>query len=386
VSKARRALHPADEKKYSAQLLDDVRRLSEMRQTGVSMKSLLEFGQKPTAERLVTACVFLHHELPIRLAHRVKDLADLPYGLSDMPSVRKVSDWYMKSLDELRSVPRPKDTADERRFTELIHGIYERHAGTLMTMARGVHELKNHLKARGGGEAAGDGDLTGLKDIHEFLDRFYMSRIGIRILIGQHVALREQAPGWVGLICEKTNAQEVALTAIDTARHMCERHYGIAPEVTLHGRKSLAFPYVPSHLHHMLFELIKNSMRAVVDFHGVDADMPPIRVIVSDGEHNEDVCIKVSDEGGGIARSAVGRIFSYTYTTASADAFRLLDSENASDFGGESPLAGLGYGLPISRLFARYFGGDLSIKSMEGYGTDAYLHLKRVGDFSEPLP
>lgn len=45
-----------------------------------------------------------------------------------------------------------------------------------------------------------------------------------------------------------------------------------------------------------------------------------------------------------------------------------------------------GYGLPISRLYARYFGGDLSIISMEGYGTDAYLHLNRLGNVQEPLP
>ena len=49
-------------------------------------------------------------------------------------------------------------------------------------------------------------------------------------------------------------------------------------------------------------------------------------------------------------------------------------------------LAGLGYGLPISRLYARYFGGDLDIKSMEGYGTDAFVHLSRLGDHDEPLP
>ncbi len=31
------------------------------------------------------------------------------------------------------------------------------------------------------------------------------------------------------------------------------------------------------------------------------------------------------------------------------------------DHGIDSPLAGLGYGLPISRSYCRYFGGDLSV-------------------------
>ena len=48
--------------------------------------------------------------------------------------------------------------------------------------------------------------------------------------------------------------------------------------------------------------------------------------------------------------------------------------------------AGYGYGLPISRLYARYFGGDLQVVSMEGYGTDVYLHLNRLGNVQEPLP
>ena len=43
-------------------------------------------------------------------------------------------------------------------------------------------------------------------------------------------------------------------------------------------------------------------------------------------------------------------------------------------------------GLPISRVYARYFGGDLHIVSMEGHGTDAFLHVSRLTNHTEPLP
>lgn len=50
--------------------------------------------------------------------------------------------------------------------------------------------------------------------------------------------------------------------------------------------------YVPSHLYHMLFELFKNSMRAVIEHHGSEAEHhPPIEVTIVRGK--EDICVKV---------------------------------------------------------------------------------------------
>lgn len=51
---------------------------------------------------LFRASQFLAEELPIRLAHRVEELTNLPDGLNEMPSVRKVQDWYAQSF-EVRS-------------------------------------------------------------------------------------------------------------------------------------------------------------------------------------------------------------------------------------------------------------------------------------------
>ena len=42
-------------------------------------------------------------------------------------------------------------------------------------------------------------------------------------------------------------------------------------------------------------------------------------------------------------------------------------------------LAGLGYGLPLGRAYAEYFGGGIAVQSLYGWGTDAYLTLRGIG-------
>lgn len=107
----------------------------------------------------------------------------------------------------------------------------------------------------------------------------------IQVLNGQCCA--------AGMICTKCSPHQVVSDAIYDARSICMREYATAPEVKIFGDPKFTFPYVPSHLHHMAFELVKNSLRAVNDkYEDLDDEPPPIRLVIADGE--EDVTIKAS--------------------------------------------------------------------------------------------
>jgi pyruvate dehydrogenase kinase 2/3/4 len=131
--------------------------------------------------------------------------------------------------------------------------------------------------------------------------------------------------------------------AVMNAQMICQDFYGLfePPQVKVLGLEHIngQFMYVPSHLHHMLFELLKNSMRAVVERNGdLEDSFPEIRVVVAEG--NEDITIKISDEGGGIPRSGMPLIWTYMYTTADNP---LLESEQDDKGDFRAPLAGYSF-------------------------------------------
>jgi hypothetical protein len=61
-----------------------------------------------------------------------------------------------------------------------------------------------------------------------------------------------QRENHIGLIDTKCSPAGVCQDAIDDARSICMREKGSAPDVTVYGEPSFTFPYVPSHLHHMV--------------------------------------------------------------------------------------------------------------------------------------
>lgn len=341
-------------------------------------------GPERTRLSRMQIAAFLRRELPIRFAHRARQLERAPYNISEMPSIRAVRDWYVKSFEEVVSFDESllvQTESGNDAFRDVLNGIYLRHQDTLVMVAKGLYEFQRSERAKS--ILKPGQDLSDLKIIHSYFDQFFLSRIGIRILIGHYLEMyQEQQPDYVGLVCMRTSAIKVAQAAAEDSRYMCERTFGDAPKVVFLGRVDLTFPYIPSHLYYILFELLKNSMRATVEHHGL-SKIPDIRVVIADGESNEDVVIRISDQGGGIPRGLTDKVFSYLFTTAREVVPDQMD--NLEDFGRENPLAGLGYGLPISRGYVRYFRGELQLMSMHGYGTDAFVHLPRLARNDEPL-
>ena len=95
-------------------------------------------------------------------------------------------------------------------------------------------------------------------------------------------------------------------------------------------------------------------MRATCEFSEAQnlPNLPAISVKIF--KTKNDITIKISDRGGGISRAASGKIFNYMYSTAPQVAMPAEGGSFGAGLASEMlPMHGLGYGLPLSRLYAR---------------------------------
>lgn len=119
--------------------------------------------------------------MPVRLANIMKELHLLPNKLLEMPSVELVKSWYEMSFGEILTFEKASPDSMETRelFCDTLVKIRNRHSNVVETMAQGIIELKQLAPL----------DQHVEHCIQYFLNRFYMSRISIRMLINQHAAL-----------------------------------------------------------------------------------------------------------------------------------------------------------------------------------------------------
>lgn len=216
---------------------------------------------------------------------------------------------------------------------------------------------------------------------------------------------------------------------------ICEFNYGMRPTITINGEQSYAFAHIPVHVEYILTELLKNAFRATVErgeqCAPIEITIAPLPEDTTSGSHRQGisnmdqgnldlassapeshmeehhsaadpirpldkstpgVTIRIRDHGGGISPDNYKHLWDYGFTTFNEEqasdtlsgggsgSQNHMDALNAiSGAGGGSSLAGLGYGLPLGRAYAEYFGGGIAVQSLWGWGTDVYLSLRGVG-------
>ncbi|KAG8124920.1 putative Pyruvate dehydrogenase kinase protein [Naja naja] len=339
----------------------------------LSMKQFLDFGSDNACEK--TSFMFLRQELPVRLANIMKEISLLPDNLLKTPSVQLVQSWYVQSLQEILDFKdkNADDTEAVSRFKDTVITIRNRHNDVIPTMAQGVIEYKDNYGV----------DPVTSQNVQYFLDRFFMSRISIRMLLNQHtllfggnVEVNPAHPKHIGSIDPKCNVVEVIKDGYENAKSLCDLYYMNSPELILEEKnvKSPGQPmqvvYVPSHLYYMVFELFKNAMRATMEHHAERGIYPPVHVQVALGA--EDLTVKMCDRGGGVPLRKIDRLFNYMYSTAPRPR---VETSRATPLVRNLLDLVMVY---LYRLYAQYFQGDLKLYSLEGYGTDAVVFIKNA--------
>ncbi|KAK0641568.1 branched-chain alpha-ketoacid dehydrogenase [Cercophora newfieldiana] len=389
----------------------------------LSLADLVKHGRPPlSAEALLASARFTLSLLPIRLAHRIQALRNLPYIVVSNPNIRKIYNNYQHSLSTLlpwqgRTI---SNLEDEIRFTEVLAELVQTHTDTIPILARGFLECRKYISAA---------------EVTRFLDEHLRARIGTRLVAEQHIALHfsstphfdpgasptpcPEHPSYIGVIDTALRPASTVDSCGGFVADICELNYGVRPRWVVDGEPDTTFAFVPMHLEYIVTELLKNAFRATVE-NGMNREpvvitiapeppnpVPPHRAVHLDppsetrgvfgntdaiaplDDNAPGVTIRIRDRGGGINPDVLPHIWGYSFTTFidqdevpgawGDDALGVISAAS----NGASSIAGLGYGLPLSRAYAEYFGGGIAVQSLYGWGTDVYLRLKGVGKIDE---
>ncbi|OAV94583.1 hypothetical protein, variant 1 [Puccinia triticina 1-1 BBBD Race 1] len=302
---------------------------------------------------------------------------------------------YRHSLEEINSLPPIRTVADNAALLQALVTMVDDAADVIGMFATGFKESKRYLSE---------------EQITSFLDRAIQSRISIRLIAEQHLSLSkaEHSPNGsrLGIVDRKVKLKKTLESVLEFAGELCEGTFGIAPEWTILGEVEAEVCFVEMHLQYILIEVIKNALRATIEHHrevtkSTNPPLPPIEVTLAIERpspvalNSNDaaaqvsqsiLCIRIRDRGGGIDPKDLPHVFSYAFSTVGSEEKAQNGMPNQADFGrisyGQEALksslgriAGLGFGLPMARLYCRYFGGNLELVNMHGIGggVDSYI-------------
>ncbi|KAI0027413.1 atypical/PDHK/BCKDK protein kinase [Vararia minispora EC-137] len=377
----------------------------------LTLGSLLSLGRPLTSESILASAQIVQTEMPRRLAMRIRSLEGLPFIVGTNPHIARILEGFRKNFLWSASYPPITNIEENSVFTSQLENLVRDHANDIPTIAKGFQECQRYMSAEA---------------ISSFLDAAIRNRIAVRLIAEQHVALThalnnpDGLQDHLGVIDMNLSPVKMLKMCASFVAELCEASLGASPSLIIDGHTEARFAYVPVHLEYVVTELLKNAFRATVERHhsGSSTSLPPVQVTVSlpsappsmsglaqitSPTRPRMLHIRIRDRGGGVAPVHIPHIFAYSFTTAGRNAVHALADEDELDgpyaaqhvgggaavgsdlFGeiagkgvqtGMGTIAGLGFGLPMSRLYAQYFGGSLELFSLDGWGCDVLLKLR----------
>ena len=301
----------------AASLQARIAELARKKATAVSLRDLFRYGRRPSPSVRLQNALFLQQELPIRMAQRIAELETLPFGLHSSEPIRRVIDWYSSYVETLTAMPKLASSDHEQEFTAALESMMQTPSLVVVMLSSAAQELQAYEQPRGSPASATRHQQ--LLYMQSVLDRFFTARIGLRFLMEQHIYSNvAQDDDWSGVIQANFNPARVIEAAGEDASQLCRDEYGAAPEVIIRMadiedapsmKRNNRLTYVPSHMHYIMCELLKNAMRATIIRHGEAGDIPPVVVTAAFGK--DTLGVRVSDEGGGISLSKLSQVSMY---------------------------------------------------------------------------
>eukprot|EP00933_Yihiella_yeosuensis_P033502 TRINITY_DN27201_c0_g1_i1.p1 TRINITY_DN27201_c0_g1~~TRINITY_DN27201_c0_g1_i1.p1 ORF type:complete len:400 (+),score=56.32 TRINITY_DN27201_c0_g1_i1:46-1200(+) len=362
-SAASRGLSLSGLRRVRALWSEDVRRitLSKLAPSDSEIEGCHE-GQLRLAQRT-------HRELKVRIAHRLKDFLFLPYKAMANRSVRLLYEKYVGAYNMHEDISL-RSQEDVERYWIHLASTFEGHRNVTKILGTSRRRIINL-----------DASLEPVFDA--FLDRFFVSRLGTHMLGSNFLNRVPQPPGvkkpaGIAMGALQPTRPALVITALaDSLANASALDGPRVPVIIEQGSSEKEMLYIPSHLRGILKEILQNSINAsakIAQEKGL-IEPPPMHVKLNQGQFG--MFVTISDQAGGIQNPQ--RIWRWGKEEFEYDApFEEDDElEEAKLESLKTPLP-LGFGLPLARLTARYFGGDVRLQTLIGYGTNVYIHIPEL--------
>ena len=81
--------------------------------------------------------------MPTSLAHRLRDIQQLPYVVVSNPHLSLVYELYYKAFERFRVIPEIRSLDDNDRFCDVLRQMLKEHLVVIPNLATGVLECRN---------------------------------------------------------------------------------------------------------------------------------------------------------------------------------------------------------------------------------------------------